>query len=282
MLSAEHSRRTSPALNTGNSDEALLFEREQRPQGAVYRLSVNRPDRLNVLDTGVLEHLRAALADIDDDRDARAVVLRGAGAKAWIGGADIREMAGLDAAGARAFITRLHDTCDALRALAVPVIARIEGFCLGAGLEVAACCDLRIASEASRFGMPEVQVGLPSVIEAAVLPRLIGSGRTRDLVLTGRIVEAREALAWGLVESVVAPERLDELLEERLVMILNAAPRALRLQKALCRQWEALPLDAAIAAGIDAFERAYESDEAKRYMRRFLDRPRKRADDGGN
>src|SRR5262249_61896835 len=110
-------------------------------------------------------------------------------------------MAGLDPDSAREFISRLHDACAALRGLAIPVIARISGYCLGAGLEIAASCDLRIASEGSIFGMPEVQVGIPSVIEAAVLPRLIGWGRARELFVTGRRIPCQTGVAWGGVLS---------------------------------------------------------------------------------
>jgi enoyl-CoA hydratase/carnithine racemase len=156
----------------------------------------------------------------------------------------------------------------------VPVIARIDGFCLGAGLEIAACCDLRIATAGSRFGMPEVQVGIPSVIEAALLPRLIGTGRTRDLVLTGRVIDAEEACAWGLVECLAEAQPIDEVVEERVSMILNAGPRAIRSQKVLCRQWEELALDEAIDAGIDALSAAFSADEPREYMQRFLQRRR--------
>ena len=172
---------------------ALQVDIEQHSRGSVYRLTLARPERLNILDTAVLIDMGDALARIADDDAARAVILCGAGNKAWIGGADVNELVTLNGETARAFITRLHRVCLALRELPVPVIAHIDGFCLGAGLEIAACCDLRIASAESRFGMPEVQVGIPSVIEAALLPRLIGSGRTRDLVLTGRRIDAGEA-----------------------------------------------------------------------------------------
>ena len=280
MLAAEHIEPDPFQLKPDHAGEELLVAHEPRAEGAVYRLTLNRPERLNVLGTPLLDALTTTLARIGEDRDARAVILCAAGGRAWIGGADIREMAALDAASARAFITRLHGVCAALRGLPVPVIARIEGFCLGGGLEVAACCDVRIAAQTSRFGMPEVRVGLPSVIEAALLPRLIGSGRARDLVLTGRIIEAGEALACGLIDAVVTSEELDAAVEERLAMILDCAPGAVRAQKALCRQWETLPLDAAIAAGVEAFERAFDDDEAHEYLRRFLERPRK-PDTGG-
>jgi enoyl-CoA hydratase/carnithine racemase len=123
--------------------------------------------------------------------------------------------------------------------------------------------------------MPEVHVGIPSVIEAALLPRLIGTGRARDLVFTGRIIEAQEALAWGLVETLTTPDRLDAVVDERLAMILNAGPGAIRSQKELCRQWEELPLSEAIEAGIHAFGDAFLSDEPREYMQRFLQRPRR-------
>lgn len=254
---------------------ALKVGVEEHAQGVVYRLLIDRPSRLNALDSPLLAELDAALARIAGDETARAVVLDAAGDKAWIGGADIREMITLDPDSARAFIARLHGLCAGLRALPVPAVARIDGVCLGAGLEVAASCDVRIASTRSRFGMPEVRVGIPTVIEGALLPRLVGAGRARDLVLTGRIIDAEEALAWGLVETLVAADRLDDAVEERIASILSAGPRAIRDQKALCRKWEELPLDAAIQAGIDAFADAFRTDEPREYMQRFIDRPRK-------
>jgi enoyl-CoA hydratase/carnithine racemase len=156
----------------------------------------------------------------------------------------------------------------------VPVIARIRGYCLGAGLEIAAACDLRVAAEDARFAMPEVRVGIPSVIEAALLPRLVGMGRARELVLTGEAIPAAEALAIGLVERVVPADHLDEAVEDWLASIVTAGPRALALQKALLRQWQELPLEEAIAKSIDAFAEAYESDEPRRLMRAFLERRR--------
>jgi enoyl-CoA hydratase/carnithine racemase len=198
------------------------------------------------------------------------VVLRGAGGRAFIGGADIGVMAELDPMSARAFIRRIHDCCKALRALPVPVVACIEGFCLGAGLEIAAACDLRLAREDARFGMPEVRVGIPSVVEAALLPLLIGWGRTRWLLLTGESIGAAEALAWGLVERTAPAEELDALLEQTLASLCAGGPNALRLQKALIRDWEELPTRAAIARGIEAFADAYLVAEPAERMRAFL------------
>ncbi len=192
----------------------------------------------------------------------RAVVLTGAGPKAFTAGADINEMAKIETADeAKAFIRRLHRCCDAVRNLPVPVIARIHGYCFGGGLELAAACDVRIASEAATFGMQEVKIGIPSVIEAALLPALIGWGRTREILYLGETFTAADALAWRLVEHVVPAAALDQAVEDWIGKLLTSAPRAVRLQKRLIRQWEDLPLSAAIAAGIDAFAAAYATDE---------------------
>jgi enoyl-CoA hydratase/carnithine racemase len=156
----------------------------------------------------------------------------------------------------------------------VPVIARIDGYALGAGLEVAVSCDLRVASDRAKFGMPETKVGIPSVIEAALLPQLIGSGRARELLLLGDIIDAQTAKEWRLVERVVPPNELDPEVEKILRAIFAIGPKAARLQKALMREWENLPIDQAIAAGIDAFAQAYEIDEPRRLMSDFLNRKR--------
>src|ERR1041384_2696278 len=154
------------------------------------------------------------------DLALRAVVLTGAGDKAFIGGASIDEMAPLDSPqAARAVILKVRGCCPAIRQTPTPVIAAVNGWCLGAGLEVAAACDLRLAADTARFGMPEVKLGLPSVVEAALLPTLIGWGRTRRILMTGETFGAAEALAWGLIEEAHPPTLLSSavgaLLEDR-------------------------------------------------------------------
>ena len=168
----------------------------------------------------------------------------------------------------------MHRTCDCLRRLPVPVIAAIDGYALGAGLEVAVSCDLRVATRRAKFGMPETKVGIPSVVEAALIPHLIGYGRARELLMLGEIIDADTALRWGLVERVVEPEALDAEVEKIVAALLAAGAQAVRAQKALMQQWETLPTDAAIQAGIDAFVRAFETDEPRRLMNAFLNRRR--------
>jgi enoyl-CoA hydratase/carnithine racemase len=241
-------------------------------EGDVRRVTIANHAKLNVVNSPLLEALAAAF-DVGDG--IRAVVLTGEGPRAFIGGADIREMGAItDPESARAFITRVHQASAAIRACPVPVIARVAGYCLGAGMEIAAACDLRLAATTAKFGMPEVRVGIPSVVEAALLPALIGWGRTRRLLLLAETIDAATAEAWGFCERVVAPEQLDAALEEWLHLLREAGPRAVADQKALIRTWEDLPMRDAIAAGIPAFARAFETDEPRAMMARFLARPR--------
>ena len=161
-------------------------------------------------------------------------------------------------------ITAVHVCCDAFRHLPAPTIARIDGYALGAGLELAASCDFRIASDRSVFGMPEVRIGLPSVVEAALLPALIGPARTRKLLLTGDNIGADEALTWGLVDCVVPAEELDDAVGTLAASILAAGPYAVRLQKSLILDWEEMHITAAVDRGIDGFVEAFATDEPHR------------------
>ena len=247
---------------------------EERAEGHVATVTVDYREKLNVLGRARTERLRDAFVELAADDDLRAAVLTGAGDRAFIGGADIRELVELEPATARTFITTLHEACQAIRDLPVPVIARIDGYCLGGGLEIAASCDLRIATDRSSFGMPEVRVGLPSVIEAALLPSIVGWGRARELVYTAESWDAAEAQRAGLLERVVPPAELDGAVEGWLDAILANGPRAIRAQKRLIGQWERLSIDDAIAVSIDMFEETYATSEPRDQMRRFLDRPR--------
>ena len=195
--------------------------------GRVATVVVDNAAKLNCMGREVRAGLLRAFAELGRDDRLRAVVLTGAGERAFVGGADLRELAALrDAAEAEAFITEVHRCCDAVRRCPVPVVARVRGYVLGAGLELAACCDIRVASDDSQFGMPEVRIGLPSVIEAALLPRLIGWGRTRYLVLTGDTVPVSEARDWGLFERIVPAAELDAAVERIVAAIVAAGPQA--------------------------------------------------------
>jgi enoyl-CoA hydratase/carnithine racemase len=250
---------------------AVHVRQEARAGGAVAFVTLDNARRLNVMNTPLMEGFVAAMARLSAQDDLRVVVLTGAGERAFVGGADVAEMAKLAGPDeARAFIRRVHGCCAAVRDCPVPVIARIGGWTLGAGLELAASCDLRVAADTARFGMPEVKLGIPSVVEAAVLPGLVGWGRTREMLLLGETFDAGQALAMGLVDAVVPPAGLDQAVETRLAALLANGPNAVRLQKALIRRWEDLPLKEAITAGVVAFGVAFESDEPSAAMARWL------------
>ena len=246
---------------------------ERDPRGVV-RLTICNAGSLNILGSAVINAVREGLEALSAERNIRVLVLAGESEKSMIGGADIKEMATLDQKSAEAFITCLRDLCEAVRAFPAPVIARMPGWCLGGGLEVAAACDFRICAHDAKFGMPEVRVGIPSVIHAALLLRLIGWGRARWLLMTAENIDAPTALGWGLVD-VVAPEGgLDAAVERTITALLECAPEALRSQKALLRQWEELPLTESVNLSIGVFGRSFLTDEPKRLMQEFIDRKR--------
>jgi enoyl-CoA hydratase/carnithine racemase len=245
-----------------------------RDSRGVVRLTICNAGSLNILGSAVTDGVREGLSSLATDRQIRAVVLAGQSEKSMIGGADIREMAKLDQKSAEAFITRLRDLCEAVRSFPAPVIARLPGWCLGGGLEVAAACDFRIAAHDAMFGMPEVKVGIPSVIHAALLPRLIGWGRARWLVMTAENIDAPTALAWGLIDKVAPQAGLDAAVEHTVKALLECGPEALRTQKALLRQWEELPLTESVNLSVGVFGQSFLTGEPQRLMQGFLDRKR--------
>ena len=227
----------------------------ERYDGAA-RVGITRAEKRNALSSGLAEALRKTFADLSEDPDLRVVVLAGHG-PSFCAGADVAELADLTPESAERFIRGLHAMIDAVMTCPVPVIAAIRGACIGAGLELAAGCDLRLGATDARFSMPEVKIGVPSVIEAALLPRLIGRGRAARLVLTGETVDAATAAHWGLVEEVVPEDRLMFRAGELAAEIAAAEPAAVRAQKRLIRSWDDLPLDQAVELSVAAFAESY-------------------------
>lgn len=225
---------------------------------------------LNILSTPVINGLREALAALRDDETVRVLVLRGAGDRAFVAGADIAEMAALDEERARGFISNLRDLCNAVRHFPVPVIARIPGWCLGGGLEFALACDLRVSADHAQFGMPEVKVGIPSVIHAALMPQLIGAANSAWMLLTGELIDARRALAWGLVNEAVPEAELDQAVRKLAEAFAALGPAALRQQKKLLRRWETMSVDEAIEDSVGEFGAAFNTGEPQKFMNEFL------------
>jgi enoyl-CoA hydratase/carnithine racemase len=241
-------------------------------EGAVARLTLERPP-LNVLSPDLIDALGGAFRELGADTSLRVAVLAGSG-RAFSAGVDVAAMRDLDPPGARAFIGRLRATIRALEEVPVPTIARLHGHVLGGALELVLACDLRIAAVSCRLGMPEITVGIPSVIQAALLPGLIGWGRTAELLLGGQPIDAREAERWGLVNRAVEEPALDGEVEAWVDRLRALPPDAVRQQKALLARWRRVDLDTAVALSTDVFARAYATDEPRRAMQAFFDRRR--------
>lgn len=248
------------------ADTALRVER----RGGVVRCTLDRPP-LNLFEPGLIAALRSAFETLAADATVRLAVLTGAG-RAFTGGMNVRILHGLDTAGATALITSLHDAIEAVHRAPFPVIAAVNGHALGAGFELAIACDLRIAAAEATFGLPEVRVGVPSVIQAALLPPLIGPARAAELLLTGQTIDAGQALAWGLVNRVVERADLEAAVESMVGAITACAPGAVRLQKQLIVRWRESDLPGAVRAGIAAFAAAYATAEPREGAAAFLEK----------
>lgn len=237
-------------------------------------VTIREAKSLNILSTPVIADLTNAVQALAERKGVRVLVVRGTGDKGFIGGADINEMAALTRETAEVFISGLRDLCNALRHFPVPVIARMPGWCLGGGLELALACDIRIASDDAQLGMPEVKVGIPSVIHAALMPRLIGNARTAWFLLTGEIADAAQSLSAGLVSQVVPLANLDAEVTRVAELLASFGPQVVRQQKRLLREWEEAPLDDSIENSVTEFGLAFETGEPQEHMASFINRKR--------
>lgn len=260
---------------TEHGDLVLVRMAEHGEAGCIAYVTVNNPTKRNALGMAGKRAIAGAFAELSRNERLRAVVLTGAGEKSFIAGADLAEMKDLTVEEAHEEHSLTHHACDAIRRCPVPVIARINGYCFGAGMELAASCDMRASSDQAKFGMPEVRVGLPSGMEAALLPSLVGWGRAAELVLTGDIFEAREMYQSGFVQKLVPVAELDAAVDKWVQSILVSGPRAVRLQKSLLRDWERMSLTDSIRRGIEMCVEARRTDEPSRLMAAFLDRKKK-------
>jgi enoyl-CoA hydratase/carnithine racemase len=231
-------------------------------------VTLDRPP-LNLLDPALIAALTDTFAGLGRDHAVRAAVITGAG-RAFTAGMNVNVLRDLDANSGRRLITSLHDAIDAVHRAPFPVIAAVNGACLGAGFELALACDLRVAADTAIFGLPEVRVGVPSVIHAALLPAMIGPTRAAEMLLLGGSVTAAQALQWALVNRTVAPEALRAAVEAWLTTLRACAPTAVRLQKELIVRWRETDLPDAVRAGIDAFTRAYATGEPREGAEAFL------------
>jgi len=251
------------------SDSPLRIDRE----GPIAWVTVNRPHAHNALNLDVWRGLAAAIGELGDDPATRVVILRGAGERAFISGADIREFDRVrgDADAARVYDDLSEATWRALEEAPKPVIAMINGLCYGGGVSVAASCDIRIAGESARFAIPALRLGLAyPVVAVDRLVRLIGPGSAADLLLTGRAIDAAEALRIGLVQRVVPDADLEEAVREAGCAAADGAPLTLAAHKleigqSMSHGRDRRPID-------EALRRCFESEDYREGVRAFLEK----------
>ena len=242
--------------------------------GAVAVVTIDHPP-VNALSAPLLEELEEELARLDADDGVRAIVLKGAGERAFVAGADISEFPALREAasnegGSARGIQKLGARMDAAR---TPFVAAIHGFCLGGGLELAMCCDIRVAAEGAQLGQPEIKLGLiPGGGGTQRLPRLVGLGRAMLLNLTGDWVDAHTAYEWGLVERVVPKEELLETAVEIARSISQRSPVAVSILRELARTTRDLPLEEGLRREADGFRRCLASEDGAEGVAAFLEK----------
>lgn len=244
------------------------------PREQVATLTFDRPDALNALNSQVTTDLKAAILELESKiSEIRAVVVTGAGTKAFVAGADISEMVKLTPPEARSFLHELQQTFNKLEELPIPVIAKINGYALGGGLEVALACDIRIASENALIGLPEVSLGLiPAGGGTQRLTRLIGEGHSKYLIMTGARLNAQEAFRYGIVSKVVAQDKLDEEIEKLLIKVLGLAPVAIASAKIAIQASFSELLNSGLEIELDEAVRCFQTKDLREGMTAFLEK----------
>jgi enoyl-CoA hydratase len=238
---------------------------------AVAVLRVDRQDALNALDVATLTDLRDRLRELADDEDVRVVILTGAGDKAFVAGADIKYMSGLDVDEAKAWGALGHEAGRLLETMAKPTIAAVNGFALGGGCELALACDIRYAASGAKLGQPEVNLGIiPGWGGTQRLARVCGLGIAKELIFTGRVVGAEEALRIGLVNGVHDPV-LDKA-RDTAALLASKSPIALRVMKELANRALGGDHAANLDAEGDSFGEIFSSDDAKEGMTAFVEK----------
>ena len=250
------------------SYETLLVER----RGRVAIVTINRPEKRNALNIQTRAEGAAALEELREDEGVRVVVFTGAGDKAFIAGADIGEFAGRTAVTQRDVMTG-RSLFTAIDTFPKPVIAMINGYCLGGGCELALACDLRIASERASFGQPEINLGIiPGGGGTQRLTHLVGEGKAMELILTGEIIDAQTAYSYGLVNTVVAAEELEAKTMEIANRIAEKSPVALRMAKEAVKTASRSTLDEGLRREIDLFALCFSSEDKDEGVTAFLEK----------
>ncbi|MEM3616929.1 MAG: enoyl-CoA hydratase-related protein [Candidatus Bathyarchaeia archaeon] len=247
----------------------IIYEKSD----GIATITINRPEALNAFNAEVISEILQALEDVGTDESVRVVVLTGAGEKAFSAGADIKAMKGMNALKARELSQMGEKLCSALENLEKPVIAAINGYALGGGLEVAMACDLRIASENARMGQTEINIGLiPGWGGTQRLTRLIGATKAKELIFTGKMIDAKTAEQLGLVNMVVPQDKFRETVHQFALELAQKAPVALKVAKALINKGAEISLDAAIVLEREGFGVVASTEDLQEGVSAFIEK----------
>ncbi|MGC8998321.1 MAG: enoyl-CoA hydratase/isomerase family protein [Candidatus Bathyarchaeia archaeon] len=247
----------------------IIYEKSE----GIATITINRPEALNAFNAEVVNEILQALEDVKTDENVRVVVLTGAGEKAFSAGADIKAMRGMNALKARELSQMGGRLCSAFENLEKPVIAAINGYALGGGLEVAMACDIRIASENARMGQTEINIGLiPGWGGTQRLTRLIGATKAKELIFTGKMIDAKTAEQFGLVNMVVPQDKFRETVRQFALELAQKAPVALKVAKALINKGAEISLDAAIALEREGFGVVASTEDLQEGVSAFIEK----------
>ena len=247
-----------------------------RIEESVLRITLNRPKVLNAITGEMLREIRAALGAAATDRRVRAILIDSASPKAFCAGIDVAYVKDLDGFGTREVGRELHRTFLALRTTEKPIVAAIDGLCLGAGLELAVSCDFMIATKRSRFGLPNIHRGIPAIVEAAILPMAIGIQGAREMAYLGEFWDAAKAERRGLLQSVVPAGRLAAEAKALCAKLAEKSPPALATQKEIIHKWMTTDLESAIDFSINTVVLNWLTRDQKEGMGAFLAKRRAR------
>ena len=249
--------------------ENIVYETKE----GIATITFNRPKALNALNGALLSELSMALDTIAADEDIRVLILTGAGDKSFVAGADISELATFDSLKAKSFARIGHDIVNKLQLLPITVIAAVNGFALGGGTEIAISCDFIYASENAKFGQPEINLGvIPGFGGTQRLPRLIGTSMAKELIFTGKMISAAEALQLGLVNKVVSQDKLVDEVMKTAGLIASKGKVSLREAKQAVNKGMNVDLATGCSIEIDAFALCYASPDAKEGTAAFLEK----------
>lgn len=249
--------------------ECIQFEVKEK----IAYLTINRPQVLNALNWQTMQEIHDVFQNSQKDSQVAGIILTGAGKKSFAAGADIKEIARNDPVGAKEFSHASQEILYLIEYFRKPVIAAVNGFCLGGGCELAMACHMRLASENSRFGLPEVNLGLiPGNGGTQRLPRLVGKGRALELILTGNMIDAQEAYRIGLVNKVVSSEKLVAAAEETLRTIFTKGPVAVKLALEAVNEGMELSLPQGVQHETNLFGLCFSTEDMKEGTQAFVEK----------